>query len=606
MRHADLLTLADYRAAYESGELTPVEAIEETYRRIAAYNDPAIFIMLRNKDDVIAEAAKLDVGSRRQMPLFGIPVAVKDNIDVASLPTTCACPAFAYAPERDSTSVAHLRAAGALVIGKTNLDQFATGLVGVRSPYGVPRNTFRADLVPGGSSSGSAVAVAAGLVPIALGTDTAGSGRVPAALNNIVGLKPTLGAISTRGLVPACKSLDCISVFALTVEDAWCVLEALAAYDEDDIYSRAMAFETHRGQLSYVRIAVPDAKSRHFGGDAVAEATFDAAVANLTQLGATVQPLDMTPFFKTAALLYEGPWVAERYQALSSFIETSPDAFHPVTRAITEKARAFSAADLFGAQYRLAALKRETEALWQDMDVLMVPSIPRPHTLADLAADPIGPNSELGTYTNFVNLLDLCALAIPSRLRSDGLPAGTTLIAPAGQDALLATLGAQLHAMAGGTLGASSRKTEPVSSIFGKEITAGMELVVVGGHLSSLPLNDELLALGAHLLRATATTADYRLFALPGSGIPRPGLLRVADGTGASIEAEVWALSPSAFGLFVVSVPSPLTIGTIRLADGSTPKGFLVEAEGVREAQDISNYGGWRAYLAAQNAISTV
>jgi allophanate hydrolase len=596
MRPGDLLTLADYRSAYASGDLTPADAVRETYRRIAAHDDPAIFISLRPMDEVIAEAESLGA-QRHDLPLFGIPVAIKDNIDVAGLPTTCACPGFAYAAEKDATAVARLRAAGALIIGKTNLDQFATGLVGVRSPYGVPRNPFNADLVPGGSSSGSGVAVGAGLVPIALGTDTAGSGRIPAALNNIVGLKPTLGFISTRGVVPACRTLDCVSVFALTVEDAWTVLEAIAGYDADDAYSRPMPLEPRGSRRAKIAIGMALPGSRHFGGDAMAAAAYDAAIEDAFYIGADIEPVDMTPLFKTAALLY-GPWVAERYQALRPLMETSPDALLPVTRGIVEKAQAFSAADLFGAQYQLAALKREALSIWHDIDALMVPTMPRPRTLADLDADPIGPNSELGTYTNFVNLLDLCALAVPGRFRTDGLPSGITLIAPAGRDAMLAQIGAKLQEIADVPLGASGRKIVPRKAVFEPEASTDIELLVVGNHLSQLPWNHELLDLGARFRRAVSTTPDYRLYALREDAALRPGLLRVADGSGSAIEAEVWGLTPSAFGTLVAAIKPPLTIGTVRLADGTAPKGFLVEAEAIRDSEDISRFGGWRAFLA--------
>ncbi|TGD98303.1 allophanate hydrolase [Methylobacterium nonmethylotrophicum] len=590
------LTLAEYRDAYAAGRLTPAQAVREVYRRIAAHADPAIFITLRPEAEVVAEADALPatpVG-----PLHGIPVAVKDNIDVAGLPTTCACPDYAGIAAADATAVARLRQAGALIVGKTNLDQFATGLVGVRSPYGVPRNTLAPSLVPGGSSSGSGVAVAAGLVPLALGTDTAGSGRVPAGLNNIVGLKPTLGVISTRGVVPACRTLDCVSVFALTVEDAFAAFTALSGFDAADPFSRAIPVGSP-GKLP-LRIGVPDAESRRFGGDRLSEAAFDAALADLEALGATLVPVDLAPFYATAALLYDGPWVAERWQAIRSFIEARPEALHPVTRAITERATAFSAADAFAGRYRLAELRRATEPVWQTIDALCVPTFPRPQTLDALAADPIGPNAELGTYTNFVNLLDLCALAVPSHPRADGLPAGVTLIGPAGRDAALVPLGAALHRAGGTPMGATGASLPPAPEP-GTARAAGdeIELAVVGAHLSGLPLNGELNALGARLLRAVATAPDYRLYALPGAGPRRPGLLRVAAGTGASIATEVWALSPAAFGRFVAAIPAPLGIGTLRLSDGTSPKGFLCEPEGVREAEDVSRHGGWRAYLAA-------
>jgi len=595
-------TLGDYGAAYASRALTPGAAIEEVYRRIAAHDDPAMFITLRSKNEVLGEAEALAALASDGKPLFGIPVAVKDNIDVAGLPTTCACPDYAYTPTEDAEVVARLRKAGAMVIGKTNLDQFATGLVGVRTPYGVPRNTLHPELVPGGSSSGSAVAVAAGIVPIALGTDTAGSGRVPAGLNNIVGLKPTLGALSTRGVVPACRTLDCVSIFALTVEDAAAVFEALAGYDEADPFSRPQS--STRGSLpARLRVGVPDAAGRRFFGDSLSEAAYDAALANLDFHGAEVKALDLSPLFAVAALLYEGPWVAERYQAIRPFIEAAPDALHPVTRAITDKALRFSAADAFAGLYRLAELRRAAEPIWRDIDALLVPTFPRPRTVADLAADPIGPNSELGTYTNFVNLLDLCALAVPGRSRADGLPAGTTLIAPAGQDSLLAAFGSRLHRASGVALGATGASLPPEPSRnLAQAGEARIEIAVVGAHLSGLALNGELLAAGAGFVREAVTRPDYRLFALDGGPVRRPGLLRIEEGAGASIACEVWSLPAEGFARFVAAIPSPLTIGTLRLADGTTPKGFLVEAEATGGAEDISRHGGWRAFLQSRMA----
>ncbi|BCM83899.1 allophanate hydrolase [Methylobacterium indicum] len=594
------LTVAQYREAYASGALTPMEAVREVYRRIAALADPAVFLTLRPEAEVAAEARDLPAG-----PLHGIPVAVKDNIDVAGLPTTCACPDYARPAAQDAGVVTRLRQAGALIIGKTNLDQFATGLVGMRSPYGVPRNTLDPALVPGGSSSGSAVAVAAGLVPLALGTDTAGSGRVPAGLNNIVGLKPTLGALSTRGVVPACRTLDCVSIFALTAADAFEGLSALAGFDAADPFSRVVPVG-RPGPLPR-RIGVPDAQSRRFAGDAMSEAAFDAGLGDLEALGATLVPVDLTPFLAAAALLYDGPWVAERWEAIRDVIAATPEALHPVTRAITERATAFSAADAFAGRYRLAELRRATEPVWQGIDALCVPTFPRPQTVAALEADPIGPNAELGTYTNFVNLLDLCALAIPSRPRADGWPAGLTLIAPAGRDAALISLGDALHRAGGCSMG-STGVAPPQASVPDTPRAADdeIELAVVGAHLSGLPLNGELTALGGRLLRAVATTPDYRLFALPGAGPRRPGLIRVTDGAGTAIATEVWALTPEAFGRFVAAIPAPLGIGTLRLSDGTTPKGFLCEPQGVRDAEDVSAHGGWRAYLAAGQARARI
>lgn len=593
---AEPRTIADYRAAYAAGTLTPRAAVEEVYRRIDAHGDPAIFITLRPKAEVLAEAAALEAAGPAEAALWGIPIAVKDNIDVAGLPTTAACEAFAFLPAEDAMAVARLRAAGALIVGKTNLDQFATGLVGVRSPYGVPRNTARADLVPGGSSSGSGVVVAAGIVPAALGTDTAGSGRVPAGLNNIVGLKPTLGAIPTRGVVPACRSLDCVSVFALTVDDAWTVAETMAGFAPTDPFSRDVSLGRRGPVPPGLRVGIPDAAGLRFGGDGQAEAAFAAALADLDAILPGRREIDMAPLFETARLLYHGPWVGERYAATRAIIETRPDAMLDVIRAIVGLATGFSAADAFEGLYRLAELRRTADAIWREIDVLVVPTFPRPRSLADLAADPVAPNSELGTYTNFVNLLDLCALAVPGRFRADGLPAGVTLIAPAGRDGLLASLGARLHEAAGvplGATGATLPPRRPGPAPHADEI----EIAVVGAHLSGLPLNGELTGRGARFVRAVPTTADYRFFALPGGPPFRPGLLRVAEGAGAAIETEVWALPVAGFGAFVGGIPAPLGIGTVRLADGSRPKGFLVEPEGVRGAEDISALGGWRAYL---------
>ncbi len=515
---------------------------------------------------------------------------------MAGLPTTAACPDFARTPDADATAVARLRAAGALIVGKTNLDQFATGLIGVRSPYGVPRNTFRSDLVPGGSSSGSATAVAAGIVPLALGTDTAGSGRVPAVLNNIVGLKPSLGAVSTTGVFPACRSLDCVSVFALTVEDAFDALETIAGFDPADPFSRRLAIGRPGTVPPGLVVGVPDASGRHFAGDRLAEAAFDGDVHRLESLGFRTRPVDMRPLSEAASLLYEGPWVAERYEAMRAFIQGQPDALHPVTRSIIEAGARFSAADAFAGLHRLAELRRRSEIVWDAIDVLMVPTIPRPRTLADLRLDPIAPNAELGTYTNFVNLLDLCALAVPGEFRSDGLPSGYTLIAPAGRDALIGALGSRLHAAAALPLGATGRRTatskEAPGALSGDEI----ELAVVGAHLSGFPLNKELVARGARYLRTVQTAPQYRFFSLPGDGPRRPGLLRVPNG-GHAIEAEVWALRPDAFGTFVAGVPAPLAIGTVLLADGKTSKGFIVESTAVDGAEDISAHGGWRAFM---------
>jgi allophanate hydrolase len=591
-------TAAELAQAHRADPSRILATVKRTLDRLSAANDPAIFISRFSDDDLRAQAAVL-IKADAKGALYGVPVAVKDNIDVEGLPTTAACPAFSYAPERDATVVARLRAAGAIIVGKTNLDQFATGLVGVRSPYGVPRNTARDDLVPGGSSSGSAVAVARGIVPLALGTDTAGSGRVPAVLNNIVGLKPSCGLISTSGVTPACRSIDCVSIFALTVADAWLALSVAAGPDDTDPYSRTFALPHPAVDMSRLRIAIPRAEDRHFFGHAGAERSFDAAVARLRDLGAATPEIDISFMLDVAKLLYEGPWLAERAAAVGQFMKDHPAEVHPVTRTIIEKGWTPTAVEAFQGQYHLAGIRARTRRVFADVDALMVPTAPRPYTRDDLEADPIGPNSRLGTYTNFVNLLDLAGIAVPTSIDHDGCPHGVTFLAPAGCDARTAAIGARFHVSAqlpmGRGLGPVPEDTRNADAGDGRVL-----LAVVGAHLSGLPLNTQLTSAGAELVTATSTAPDYRLFELADSMPPKPGMLRVGAGEGASLAVEVWSMSPSAFGAFVAAVPEPMAIGTVRLANGDTVKGFLVESAAVVTSRDISNFGGWRAFLAAR------
>jgi allophanate hydrolase len=589
------LDITRLHAAYAGG-LSAEQVVREVYERIAAADDPGIFISLVEERAAIDAARALPDFDPEASPLWGVPFAVKDNIDVAGMPTTAACPGYAYRPQASATVVQRLLAAGAILVGKTNLDQFATGLVGVRSPYPPPRNSFDPAIVPGGSSSGSAIAVARGLVSFALGTDTAGSGRVPAALNNIVGLKPTVGAAPITGVVPACKSLDCVSVFALTVDDAHAACRAMTGYDAADPFSRAVPMPAIGAFPPALRIGIPRAADLFFDGDEASATAWAAAVDVYRGLGATLVEIDLTPFFETARLLYEGSYVAERYAAIRPFIEARPEALFPVTRAIITGATRYFAADAYATFYRLKELQRATASTWTTIDALLVPSLPRPYSLAELEGDPIGPNSNLGTYTNFVNLLDLCALAVPGPLRGDGFPAGATLIAPGGRDGFLAAIGRAAHAASGLTLGATGRQQPPLAAAPAMDGPGEIELCVVGAHLSGMALNHELLALGARLLRAVETAPHYRLHALAGGPPRRPGLLRVEEG-GAGIQTEVWALSPEAFGRFVAGIPAPLGIGTLRLADGTTPKGFLVEPAALDGALDITAFGGWRAFL---------
>ncbi|WP_425376142.1 allophanate hydrolase [Rhodoplanes roseus] len=592
-------TVVDIVNAHRAGRMDPVETVKRAYARLRAYGDPALFITVRDEDEAIAEArALVAAGGGADKPLFGVPVAVKDNIDVAGLPTTAACPAFAYTPAADATAVARLRAAGAIVIGKTNLDQFATGLVGVRSPYGTPRNPHDAALVPGGSSSGSAVAVAAGIVPLALGTDTAGSGRVPAGLNNIVGLKPSLGLVPATGVVPACRSLDTISVFALTTDDAHVGLAAMAGVDAADPFSRAFAPSLPGPLPTGLRVAVPCRSDRLFFGDARAEAAYEAALRLLSDLGATVVEIDMTPFYETARLLYEGPWVAERFAAVGEFMASHRDAVHPVTSEIVLAGSRPTAVDTFRALYRLAALRGQARDALARVDILMVPTAPAAYTVAAVEADPIRLNSHLGTYTNFVNLLDMAGLAVPAAIAPDGTPFGVTLLATAGRDGALASLGRVLHAKTGLPLGATGVPHPDLRALAPGPAEGEFVLAAVGAHLTGLPLNHELTSLGGRYLETTRTAPDYRLFALAGTTPPKPGLLRVAAGSGGRIELELWALRAEAFGRFVAAVPPPLSIGNAVLADGRVVKCFLVEAEAVAGGRDITASGGWRAFLA--------
>src|SRR5258707_1915301 len=419
-------TVAAKVAAHRAGAVSPAQTVARSFARIRDHNDPAIFISLRDEKEAIAEAEALSSKDAAQLALYGIPVVVKDNIDVAGLPTTAGCPAFSYLPSRDATCVARLRAAGAILIGKTNLDQFATGLVGVRSPYGIPKNPIRGDLIPGGSSSGSAVAISTGMVPLALGTDTAGSGRVTAMLNNIVGLKPSFGLISTAGVVPACRTLDCVSVFSLSVDDAMTALAAMAGPDGADPYSRHRPLAEMSAFPANLRLGVPRDGQLIFFGDKASEKAYGEALERWTALGATLVGFDLEPFYETARLLYEGPWVAERYLVIRNLLASSPEALHPVTREIIIGGTRLSAADNFAALYRLQALRKIAERTFANLDALVLPTAPTVYTTAQVLANPLELNSRLGTYTNFAKVLDLCGLALPAAIRGDGIPFGIT------------------------------------------------------------------------------------------------------------------------------------------------------------------------------------
>lgn len=567
--------------------MSPLAAARAAIAADLAHADPAIWIARLDDATILARAAALEAEGAQGRPLWGRSFAVKDNIDVAGLPTTAACPGFSYIPAQSAFAVQRLLDAGALLIGKTNLDQFATGLVGVRSPYGVPRNVFSAAHVPGGSSSGSGTVVAAGIVDFALGTDTAGSGRVPAMFGNIVGLKPSIGSVSASGMVPACRSIDTISVFAPSVDAALQVGRVAAAFDPADPYARRAPFDhLRRGAApASLRMGVADV-------DALCDAPQADAYARIAS-GFTTTTVDLAPFLEIARLLYDGPWVAERTAALRAVVEQRADILHPTTRAILEGGLHRRTVDAFEAFHKLAYARRSAQAMFADIDVLMLPTAPFTPTLAALEADPIGPNSRLGTFTNFVNLCDLAAIAVPAGMGADGLPTSVTLIGPAWSEGRLAAIADAIHRANADRIGNTSTALPPTAppAPLGPDETA---LFCIGAHMSGLPLNGQITSLGGRLLREDRTQPAYRLYALGN----RPGLLRAEPG--GVILGEVWALPTTAIGTLLAQVPAPLGFGSVSLENGPC-LGFLAEAEGVAGMPDITSLGGWRAHLAASN-----
>jgi allophanate hydrolase len=596
----DSLDLQTLGARLRDGSVHPRDVVAGVLERIAARGDDKVWIRLTPRGALQARAAALERLGPAGLPLYGVPFAIKDNIDCAGEPTTAGCPDFAYTPSESAPVVQRLLDAGAILIGKTNLDQFATGLVGTRSPYGACASAFDARYISGGSSAGSAVAVAAGLASFSLGTDTAGSGRVPAAFNNIVGLKPTRGLLSTRGVVPACRSLDCVSIFGLTAADTEAVLEVAAGFDPADPFARRSgAARPVPAALAGCRIGVPREAQLEFFGNREAERLFRAAVKELVAQGAAPVEIDFAPFLETARLLYGGPWVAERYVAIREFFDRRPDALFPVTRDIIGSAAKFAAADYFAAEYRLQALRRQVEPVWQSIDVLVTPTAGTTYTIDAVNANPISLNTNLGYYTNFMNLLDLAAIAVPAGFQADGLPFGITLAAPAFTDQALCALGAAVHSRFGQRLGATraALPATPPPAARERLTLPVVRLAVCGAHMSGLPLNHQLTERGGRLVRRCRTAARYRLFALNAFAPPRPGLLR-ADAGGQAIDVEVWALPTETVGSFVDGIPPPLGIGTVELEDGSEVRGFLCEAHAAAGGEDISALGSWRSYVA--------
>lgn len=584
--------------AYRGG-LKPTQFIARLLDTIDANETQGLWITRLSRDAVMQSAAALEGRSPAELPLYGIPFAIKDNIDLAGVPTTAACPDYAYTPQASAFVVQQLIAAGAIPIGKTNLDQFAAGLVGTRSPYGACANSFDGAYIAGGSSSGSAVAVAKGFVSFALGTDTAGSGRVPAGFNNIVGLKPSCGRLSTRGVVPACRSLDCVSIFAGSTQCAERVLAVAGAHDAQDPFARPTATAQGLGRVlgaDPLTIGVPQREQLQFFGDAEYERLFDAALECFEHNGARITRIDFTPFIEAAQLLYQGPWLAERYLAIQPFIEHHPQSLHPITRTIIEGGRKPTAIDAFAAQYRLQALRQTAAASFTAMDLLLTPTAGTIFRIDAVNAQPIQLNTQLGYYTNYMNLLDLAAVAVPAGFRSDGLPFGITLVGPRGYDEALLAIAGRVHPMFAPTVGATHQRT-PLPRAETSVRTDFIPVVVCGAHMRGLPLNHQLRERNAYFMRSTRTAPLYRFYALSGGPPRRPGLVRVPK-DGAAIDVEVWAVPAEHFGTFVAGIPSPLGIGKVLLEDGSAEPGFICETSVIADAEDITQLGSWRKFIA--------
>lgn len=581
------LSVSRIAADVQSGKTSALAIAAAALVARKAYDaiQPHAWITQASEESVLGQARAVDalIKAGAKPPLAGVPFAVKDNIDVEGLPTTAAYPAFSHMPEATATTVRLLQEAGAICLGKTNLDQFATGLNGTRSPYGAPSCVFNHDFISGGSSSGSSVTVAAGVVAFALGTDTAGSGRVPAAINHLIGFKPTKGRWSTSGLLPACRSLDCITVFANDVEDAALVDSVLARFDAEDDYSRRAP---QTAPIAKPRIGFAALDALEFHGDAESRALYMKAAAHLLKLAPGGKPVETAPLIECAKLLYEGPWVAERTAALAPLLKSNPSAIHPVVRAIVEKGLSFSAVDTFEGLYDLQAYLRFAEQLWNEIDILVLPTAPTIFTHAEMRADPIGANSKLGLYTNFVNLLDMSAIALPAGFRENGTGFGITLIGPAWAEETLFALAKQYQQT-------TAFEAPPLDQT---PPLQGVKLAVVGAHLHGMPLHHQLESRNARFIRAAQTAPTYKLYAMQTTP-PKPAL--VHDETGASLALEIYELSHAAFGEFTEEVPAPLAIGTVILEDGSSVKGFVAEPRAMADAKDVTSFGGWRAYIAS-------
>ncbi|MDM1762993.1 MULTISPECIES: allophanate hydrolase [unclassified Acinetobacter] len=581
----NLWTIQDWKTAYAQQQIQLDDLISYVDH---LKNDDHAWIEIASHEQIQAQIEILKNKDMNDLALYGVPFAVKDNIDVADFHTTAACQSAQYLATTDAVVIAQLKQAGAVVVGKTNLDQFATGLVGVRSPYGAVKNSFNPEYISGGSSSGSAVLVANGVVPFSLGTDTAGSGRVPAGHNNIVGLKPTKGWFSNTGLIPACRTLDVISIFALTVDDAWQVAQLMQAYDETDIYSRQHP-ENVATRFTKGKIAIPE--QLEFYGDIEAEKAFQSAIKRAEKLGYQIESIDFSIFNLLAKALYNDAWVAERTIAVEKMVNRVQT--HPVIAEIIAQADQFTAVDALKAEYQRAELARKINLVLAKFDALMVPTAPTIYKISEVEADPFIKNSHMGAYTNFVNFADLSAIALPNVIRADGLPSGVTFIAQAWMDQALAHFAQTWQENTEVYLGTSTQQYQKIQQI---ESQHSVQLAVIGAHLTGMPLNFQLTTRGGTLRKKTLSAAHYQLFALKNTHPPKPALQYIQQ-DGQKIELEVWDIPLATFGEIVAEVPAPLGIGNVLLQDGTWVKGFICENYALTEAINISHFGGWRAYI---------
>jgi allophanate hydrolase len=599
----DMSSLADL---YRSGATSPTQVIQHLWDGLAASRDLAVWIHLLSLEELLAQAEAIERCSDQQeaLPLYGVPFAVKDNIDVAGYPTTAGCPAYRYVAERSALVVSRLIEAGAIFVGKTNMDQFSTGLAGDRSPYGAPGNSFDSSRISGGSSSGSAVAVARGLVSFALGSDTAGSGRVPAGCNNIVGLKPTPGTLSTEGIVPACRSLDCVAIFATTAADAWTIFNvARGGAASVRIELEEIGADGATAAIPF-RFAIPRPDQLEFFGDTARQQAFGSAVERLEALGGVRTTIDFQPLQDVASLLYKGPWLSERVAVLGNFLRNHWADIYPATREVLEAASQYSAADYFRGSYRLESLRPRCQAIFDSADMLVVPTMPALPTLAAVQSDSVTWSGRLGYYTNFVNLLKLSAIAVPAGFLPDGLPHGITLIAPAGTESELCRFGADWQRATNLPLGATGNRLPPRSKAQAAKPELAraqpcaadhVRVAVAGAHLRGQPLHPDLRRWGGEYVRSCRSAARYRFMAFMDLKPPRPGLLR-DDARPGSVELEIFDMPVEGFGRLVASVAPPLAIGAVELADGEMVKGFLCESFAAATARDITDFGGWRNF----------